>query len=347
MSSWSKRLIASYILDWVVIVAIAAAGAGLNFITPYQRPFSLLDLSLSFPFKTEQISITVLGIVSLIGPAAVIAVVTLLFVPGPQYSRQLSRRKLISLKLWELEKGLAGLALSVATAFFVTQGMKNMFGKPRPNSMGMCMPDLTNVQAHAIGGYGQGISDRWVLVNSSICTQTDISVLRDAFRSFPSGHCSFSWSGLLYLTFFICSKFAVVIPHLPLISGALLRSVPHELLPLHESNASARPSGETGSNDSKLTLRDLAASPPNHLIVIAFIPVAVAIYICSTRFVDYYHFGFDIISGSLIGIISASSAFRWYHMPLGRGEGWAWGPRSKNCAFGIGVGVGSYVARDV
>ena len=50
----------------------------------------------------------------------------------------------------------------------------------------------------------------------------------------------------------------------------------------------------------------------------------------------------DLISGSLIGIGSAWFAFRWYHLPIGRGSGWAWGPRSKDRAFGIGVGIGNY-----
>ena len=32
-----------------------------------------------------------------------------------------------------------------------------------------------------------------------------------------------------------------------------------------------------------------------------------------------------------------------YHLPIQRGAGWAWGPRSARRAWGIRVGTGSYV----
>lgn len=127
-----------------------------------------------------------------------------------------------------------------------------------------------------------------------------------------------------------------------------------ELLPLHHNgepitNASkTRDSDSTAADFKPRTVppRNQAASPPTHLIIFAGIPVAVAVYVCSTRFVEFYHFGFDLISGSLIGIGSAWFAFRWYHLPIGRGSGWAWGPRSKDRAFGIGVGIGNYADAD-
>lgn len=36
-------------------------------------------------------------------------------------------------------------------------------------------------------------------------------------------------------------------------------------------------------------------------------------------------------------------AFRWYHLPIRQGAGWAWGARSRDRAFWVGVGVGGYV----
>lgn len=95
-----------------------------------------------------------------------------------------------------------------------------------------------------------------------------------------------------------------------------------------------------------LSVRNAAAAPPNYLILPALTPVAVAVWICSTRYAEFYHFGFDIISGSLIGIVSAYLAFRWYHLPISRGQGWAWGARSKSRAFAIGVGTGGYVGEE-
>lgn len=357
----SKKLIASYVLDWIIIIVFAAAGGFLSFVHPHHRPFSLLNQDISFPLiHDEAVPIWMLGVVAFVVPGIIIALITLIFVPGGNARRTMTRSQVIRIKLWELEKGLAGLCLSVAVAFFITQGMKNMFGKPRPNFLARCQPNLDDITDAYRGGYGQDISVRWTLVDSSICTQTDNNVLQDGFRSFPSGHSSWSWSGLLYLTLYFCSKFSIGLPHLPVIFASQQRHRPsadHELLPLHHNGARGESSFETkreeGEQDPSyarqmmstdpMSVRNAAASPPNYLIIPALTPVAVAVWICSTRFAEFYHFGFDIIFGSLIGIATSWLAFRWYHLPISRGQGWAWGARSKDRSFAIGVGTGGYV----
>lgn len=354
MNATSKKLILSYAFDWIIIIIFAAAGAGISVIKPHHRNFSLLNLDISQPFVHEQISGWMLVVIAFVAPAVIIAIITLLFVPGAEIRKTLNRSQAMRLKLWELEKGLAGLCLSVAVAFFITQGMKNMFGKPRPNFLARCEPDLSNIAEHIVGGWGQDISMRWTLVDSGICSQTDAEILNDGFRSFPSGHSSWSWSGLLYLTLYFCSKFSIGLPHLPLVGSTSPRTpLPpsdHELLPLH-ANRARHSSEDTKRDDTTvvpltdnaLSLRNAAASPPNYLLIPALTPIAVAVYICSTRYAEFYHFGFDIIFGSLIGIATSYLSFRWYHLPISRGQGWAWGARSRGRAFMIGVGTGGYV----
>lgn len=83
-----------------------------------------------------------------------------------------------------------------------------------------------------------------------------------------------------------------------------------------------------------------------HLLILAALPLCVAVWICSTRYAEFYHFGFDLIGGSLIGALSAWFAFRWYHLPIRSGRGWAWGARSRKRAFGIGVGTAGYVGEE-
>lgn len=359
--SYSKRLAASYVLDWVIIFAIAFLGLALNYVEPYKRPFSLLDLSISFPLVEETVSANQAAYICGFGPAAIIALVVLIAVPGFAFAKANSRSTLWRIKAWELEKGWAGLALGIALAFFVTQGMKNLFGKPRPNMLDRCQPDLTDISSHVVGGYGQDISARWTLVSASICTQTNMRLLNDGFRSFPSGHSSATWAGMLYLTLFLCSKFAIALPFFPdrsttQVTG-MRRSDDHQLLPLHNNHArdsidnpnsndvhdKPPDSPATIATSSPLPLRNHAATPPNHLLVLALFPLAVAVYICATRFFEFYHFGFDILSGSLIGIASSWFSFRWYHAPIRNGAGWAWGARSRDRAFGIGVGTRTYV----
>src|ERR1700712_5541577 len=86
-----------------------------------------------------------------------------------------------------------GLALSLALAFFFTQGMKNLFGKPRPDMLSRCIPDMSpeSIRTHTVGGgYGSIFNPEWVLVSAAICTNTDTALVDDGFRSFPSGHAS-------------------------------------------------------------------------------------------------------------------------------------------------------------
>ena len=83
-----------------------------------------------------------------------------------------------------------GLALSLALAFFFTQGMKNLFGKPRPDLLARCQPDIAHAADHAISTFGREFNAQWMLVSSTICKTKDKSLLDDGFRSFPSGHAS-------------------------------------------------------------------------------------------------------------------------------------------------------------
>lgn len=78
--------------------------------------------------------------------------------------------------------------MSFATATIIFTGVKNLSGKPRPDFLARCNPDVGHVAAHRVGGYGQAVSELWVMVDGGICQQTDKSWLNDGFRSFPSGY---------------------------------------------------------------------------------------------------------------------------------------------------------------
>jgi len=163
-----------------------------------------------------------------------------------------------------------------------------------------------------------------------------------------------SWSGLLYLAFFLCSKFAVGIPFLPPKRitpdhptglDAYLGSDSHNILPSHTKEESTDLSGQT-FGPSRIPPRNQAAAPPVYLLALPLVPICTAIYITSTRYFQFFHHGFDMIVGSLIGILSAYFAFRYYHLPISQGAGWSWGARSRDRAWAIGVGVPGYVGTE-
>lgn len=62
-------------------------------------------------------------------------------------------------------------------------------GRARPDLIARCKPK-------------EGTPEH-ELVTYLVCTETDHHTLHDGFRSFPSGHSSFSFAGLGYLSLFV------------------------------------------------------------------------------------------------------------------------------------------------
>src|SRR4051812_21293237 len=136
----------SYVFDWVILIIAAALGAIFSEQTPNKRPFSVVDPSISFPHVTkEKISTALAGVLSFGVPAIIILLVTLTLVPGPTVPKSVPKSLIWKRKLWELHASWLGLCLSLALSFVITNGMKNLFGKPRPDLISRCNPDLANI----------------------------------------------------------------------------------------------------------------------------------------------------------------------------------------------------------
>ncbi|KAK3989187.1 PAP2 superfamily-domain-containing protein [Cladorrhinum sp. PSN332] len=376
--SWVVGL--SYIVDWVILAAVGAVGYVLGHITPNKRPFALDDRNISFPFTEEEtVPVWLAAVISVMFPILAVAIISLVFVPGATVPQGTPKKLVWQRKLWELHAGWLGLALSICCSWIITNGMKNLFGKPRPDLLSRCQPDLNNVGKYIIGGLFQDNSTRAYsnlgqLVSPDICMNTDKAILDDGFRSYPSGHSSSASAGLVYLSLFIASKFAITIPFLATASGQSDASsayaafpsrtrVPsvkvsgpdsYELSARTQSGLTATPTeyglaakGLSKQNQKIFAARRQAAAPPLYLLAIAVIPFFASIFIAGSRWWDYRHHAFDILFGYGIGLIGAVFSFRYYHLPISRGAGWAWGPRSHDKAFWAGVGSYSYATDHV
>jgi len=168
--------------------------------------------------------------------------------------------------------------------------------------------------------------------------------------------------GLIYLSLFIASKFAIVIPYYsPGTAEASAASAAfpsrtrlgstksteesYELQNRGTSSSPVEPSLQKHIANQRRTIgaiRRQAAAPPLYLLLIAILPFFGAVFISSSRWFDFRHHGFDILFGFLIGTATSFFAFYYYHLPISQGAGWAWGPRSVDKAFWAGVGSYSY-----
>ena len=355
----SKRLIAAYIIDWIIILhvtdclecvetltlnrATAAVGGGFAKIEGNKHAFSLSDPAISYPYKpNDTVTFGELMVVALVGPGVITFLVSLLFVPGSTVGRRTSKALLWRRKFWEWNTAWMGLGVALAFSFMVTEGLKNLAGKPRPDLLARCNPDTSASALHKyqVGGLYGPVYGESTMVDWHICRNQDRSVLNDGFTSWPSGHSSFSWAGMLYLTLWLCSKFAITIPYLSPAPYAQ-----HNASAWDKIDSQSRSSSQD-TQKSDVPARNQAAAPPVHLLVVAVVPIAVALFVCVSRYSDYRHAGFDIISGAVIGAVFALLGFRWYHMPIQRGAGWAWGARTRDRAFFVGVGIPTYVGSE-
>ncbi|OXV10413.1 hypothetical protein Egran_01829 [Elaphomyces granulatus] len=267
----------------------------------------------------ETVSPAVLIVVSLVAPAAIIVLLTLLVVPSPKGFSGAPQVLVWRHKAWEWNAGWMGLGISLAAVYMATEGLKDLWGR-----LGKQMTGALN------------------LVTWQICQNKSDQFKIDGFSSFPSGHTSFSFAGLTYLTLWLCSKFAIAFPHLAPMSRQYNYKRP--LTPEPGLPSSSRDESEVNGFDASseqqslsIPLRSQGAAPPIYLQVVALVPLCIASFISASRWFNYRHHGFDILFGAGLGLLSAWIGFHLYHPSIHRGSGWAWAARSRTHAFFRGI----------
>lgn len=263
----SNRVVISYILDYVIIVILLIAFYALDAVEPYHQHFSLRNYTLQYPYAVhERVPVPLLFVLNTLVPALIIAIYALLIdglfsrhkEAAPRDGHRTLGKYRLKDRLWELNCGLLGLLLSQGAAFVITGALKNATGKPRPDLIDRCQPLAGSADPLVFG-----------LSNSTICTQKNHKLLKDGFRSFPSGHSSSAFAGLFYLSIYLTAKMHVL------------------------DNR-----GEVWKT------------------FIVLVPTLGAALIAVSRIMDARHHPFDVISGSLLGIIVAWVAYRQYFPPV-------------------------------
>jgi diacylglycerol diphosphate phosphatase / phosphatidate phosphatase len=153
------------------------------FITPVHRQFTLDNLSIQHPHaEIERVSSFQNVIYAGFTPLGILIVWSIL-------ARS------------SLHKGhvtILGLLISISLTSFLTHVVKNAIGRPRPDLIARCKP-APGTPAHD-------------LIGIEVCTETDHHTLHDGWRSFPSGHSSFAFSGLGYLVLFLAGQLQTLRP---------------------------------------------------------------------------------------------------------------------------------------
>ncbi|KAK8070289.1 PAP2 superfamily protein [Apiospora phragmitis] len=171
----------SYAPDYVGFAALLTAYILIVLLVePFHRLFSISDLAIAFPHaEVERVPVAMNVIYAAFVPLAAVVLVNL--------STRASFHKHHTTVL--------GLAIAIILTSFLTDVVKNTVGRPRPDLLARCKPKPG--------------TPKNTLVDFTVCTETDSHTLHDGWRSFPSGHSSFSFAGLGYTALFLAGQLRI------------------------------------------------------------------------------------------------------------------------------------------
>lgn len=98
-------------------------------------------------------------------------------------------------KPYKVQVTILGFLVALMLTSLLTDIIKNAVGRPRPDLISRCIPKKGTPENK--------------LVAWTVCTQTSQHILQEGWRSFPSGHSSFSFSGLGYLSLLVFTRTTV------------------------------------------------------------------------------------------------------------------------------------------
>lgn len=193
------QLIKHHLRDWLGVAAVIALEITVFLAIPPFHRFvdETMMQNYKYPTGPDTVPTWSIGIVAVLIPF-------LFFLA--YYIRRRSIR--------DFHNAFLGLATAIVLTALFTDSVKNMVGMPRPDFFDRCFPDGIAVYSND--------SRR-----QAICHPTDMTEYKDGYKSFPSGHVSWCFAGLGYLSLYLAGKlslfdrrgytsrvFFVLVPHL-------------------------------------------------------------------------------------------------------------------------------------
>ncbi|GAA5941982.1 phosphatase PAP2 family protein [Sporobolomyces koalae] len=233
------------LVDWIVVLALGVVSRYIESRYPYERPLEpyLDDPYYHYPLEPEQVPS---------GPGSRLEAIAW-YLPLVIIVLVAAARK----NLHDLHHGVLGLAASRAIMRLTVEFLKNQVGRLRPSFFARCHYDLVTKTCNVVGEHAQ-------------------LLLKDGRKSFPSGHSSTSFQGLVFLSLFLAGK-----------NGAFAISTAYP-------------------RSSALQSRFLRLS-------ISIVPVFLAAWVCLTRLQDHWHHPTDVLAGATIGTACSLLVYSIYY----------------------------------
>ncbi|XP_015942141.1 lipid phosphate phosphatase 2 [Arachis duranensis] len=174
IKSHGATLARNHLHDWLILLLLIVIEVILFVIHPFYR-FVGRDMleDLKYPMKENTVPVWAVPLYAVLLPMAVF----LLF-----YMR---RRD-----VYDLHHSVLGLLFAVLITAVLTDAIKDAVGRPRPDFYWRCFPD------------GVEVYDKW---GGVVCHGKE-SDIKEGHKSFPSGHTSWSFAGLGFLSLYLSGK---------------------------------------------------------------------------------------------------------------------------------------------
>ncbi|KAG9449567.1 hypothetical protein H6P81_009532 [Aristolochia fimbriata] len=161
--------------DWFILALVGGTELVLYIMEPFHR-FVSQDLmtDLKYPLKDPTVPFWAVPIICLLLPSLVVL--------GYYYYRR---------DVYDIHHAILGLLYSAMITGVITDAIKDAVGRPRPDFFWRCFPDGKPV-FHPVTG-------------NVICHGLK-NVIKEGRKSFPSGHTSWSFAGLGFLSWYLAGK---------------------------------------------------------------------------------------------------------------------------------------------
>lgn len=147
--------------------------------------------------------------------------------------------------------------------------------------------------------------------------------LDEGFRSFPSGHSSYAFSGLGFLSLWLAGQLGLfATPHA---NRAALASTNSTSAGSGSGNGNASSTGAgAGMAATTGVFIGHPRSPRLWRAFVSLAPLWLAVYIASSRVQDHRHHTSDVVVGAVLGLLGAALSYRLYFPPLDADAGVVW-----------------------
>ncbi|PWA41488.1 phosphatidic acid phosphatase type 2/haloperoxidase, Lipid phosphate phosphatase [Artemisia annua] len=175
INSHGKELARQHMHDWLVLVLLASIDLFLNIIEPFHRYVAedmMTDMKYPF-YEKDTIPMYAVPVYAGILPIGIFLIYYM-------------RRK----DVYDLHHAMLGLLYALLITAVLTDSIKDATGRPRPNFFYRCFPDGK-----------AAFTD-----NGDVLCHGDAHKIKEGYKSFPSGHTSWSFAGLGFLALYLCGK---------------------------------------------------------------------------------------------------------------------------------------------